>query len=93
MKRINQKHKVALIECELQEAIRMVHTKEEAEHLEFNYIYLRPPTVEDLATRLIRSYSARETMFSIRQKQGRMIQDMAAVDGLSWMNKVFVCHN
>ena len=93
VQKIKNRHKVALIECELREAIRMIHSKEQAEQLEFNYIYLRPPTVEDLANCLIRNYSTRETTISIRQKQGHMIQDMAAVQGLTWINKVFVAHN
>ena len=66
VKRIMNHGKVALIECELQEAIRMVHAKEKDEHIKFNYIYMRPQSVEELATRLIRNYQLRESMISIR---------------------------
>eukprot|EP00354_Favella_ehrenbergii_P006564 CAMPEP_0170468054 /NCGR_PEP_ID=MMETSP0123-20130129/11383_1 /TAXON_ID=182087 /ORGANISM="Favella ehrenbergii, Strain Fehren 1" /LENGTH=67 /DNA_ID=CAMNT_0010734537 /DNA_START=451 /DNA_END=654 /DNA_ORIENTATION=- len=51
---IYSRHKVALLECELQEAIRMVHQKEAQEHMSFNYIYVRPPDVDELEIRLIR---------------------------------------
>lgn len=38
--KIIAKHKVAMLECELQDAIRMVHQREAEEHLSFNYIYI-----------------------------------------------------
>lgn len=91
VQKIINNHKVALIECELQEAIRMLHYREEQERLAINYIYLQPPSVEELECRLIRQ--GNETMDSIRHKKGKMIQDMAALEGLDWVNKVFVIHN
>ena len=45
--RIIEDHRVALIECELQEAIRLHHS-EHSSMLKFNYIYICPPDTEEL---------------------------------------------
>jgi len=58
--------KVAMIECSLQEAIKIHHNQ--AFENQFNYIYLRPPSVEELGNRLIRSVKAHESASSIKVK-------------------------
>jgi guanylate kinase len=78
--------KVALIECRLQDAIHIHETYHELVH-QCNFIYVRPPSVEELRNRLIRDVERTESEASIRIKLHQMESDLKIVNGLDFINK------
>ena len=52
--------KVALIECSLQDAVKIHQTYHELQHT-CNFIYVHPPSVEELRNRLIRDVERLES--------------------------------
>jgi guanylate kinase len=52
--------KIALIECSLQDACKIHETYHEMQH-ECNFVFLRPPSVEELRNRLIRDVERLES--------------------------------
>ena len=55
-----------------------------------NFIFVSPPSVEEMSNRLIRCCDVDESKESIAVKQSRMRQDLAMVKALEWISKSFV---
>lgn len=60
--------KVALIECDLSDAIT-IHSTYHLQNHECNFIFLRPPSGEEFENRLIRDVERKETRDSIKNKK------------------------
>jgi guanylate kinase len=53
MQDVIQSHKVAMLACSLEDAMR-VHSQ--IDSFSFNFIYMRPPSVEEFEQRLLKSH-------------------------------------
>ena len=86
---ITQYGKIALIECSLSDAMTIHSTYHQLCH-PCNYIFVRPPSSEELEKRLIRDVERMESYASISNKKRMMEHDTQIANGLSFISKVFV---
>ncbi len=74
-----------MIECSLKDA-KAIYT---SSRIPCNYIFVYPPTPEELAIRLIRNRPGQDTQNSLLLKQNQMRKDIEEVKSLKWINKSF----
>ena len=77
-----------MIECSLREAKKI--QSEGKLGADVNYIFVAPPTEQDLAIRLIRSRPGQDTQQSLQVKQNQMRADVEEAKRLPWITKSFV---
>jgi guanylate kinase len=77
-----------MITCSLEDALR-IHNSSVPKA--FNYIYMRPPSEQELEKRLQKSKL--ETFTSINIKKGKMVQDMAIIGHLDWIDHIFIAED
>lgn len=85
--------KVAMIECSLSDALLIHGSTYHRMNHQCNFIFVSPPSSEELEKRLIRDVERMETTGSIRNKKHQMDLDMSRSNGIGFIDKKFVCAN
>lgn len=76
-----------MIECSLKEAKRLHEDATIGDDV--NYIFLHPPTVEEMTVRLLRRRPGQDTKESLLQKQTTMLLEVEEAKKLPFITKIF----
>lgn len=76
---------IPLIECSLAEAKKI--QLEGKLGSEVNYLFVHPPSVDEMTRRLLRSRPGEDTQLSLLHKQNKMIAEVKDSKELKWITK------
>ena len=79
--------KVAVIECQNLKIAKSIFDQKK---IECNFLYVKPPSTDDILLRIIRNRHGSETQDTLKQKMAKINRELSSISSEKWINEIIM---